>query len=183
LINSLLDHATISALWGSPYDVAKEEILSLLPKRLQSDVLNIFNDFESIEWETWSDTKWKRAEYLVKINDLIYENSTPSSSIGDNQIAIDDYDNIVKNNICKIGEEYDILLVICGQYNKDNTEIKIESINLDIPPEETKQSTGMPTIVKVLLRILGIVIFVFVWAISAFAIKAKLREKYENEED
>jgi hypothetical protein len=41
----------------------------------------------------------------------------------------------------------------------------------------------MPTFVKVLLWMLGIVIFVLVWAISAFAIKAKLREKYENEED
>jgi hypothetical protein len=41
----------------------------------------------------------------------------------------------------------------------------------------------MPTFVKVLLWILGIVVIVFVWAISAFAIKAKLRERYENEEE
>jgi hypothetical protein len=41
----------------------------------------------------------------------------------------------------------------------------------------------MPTFVKVLLWIFGIVVFAFVWAISAFAIKAKLRENSENEED
>jgi hypothetical protein len=41
----------------------------------------------------------------------------------------------------------------------------------------------MPTFVKVLLWMLGIVIFVICWAIAAFAFKAKLREKYENEED
>jgi phosphotransferase system glucose/maltose/N-acetylglucosamine-specific IIC component len=44
-------------------------------------------------------------------------------------------------------------------------------------------SSWWPTFVKVILWILWIVIFAFFWAISAFAIKAKLRERDENEED
>ncbi len=136
-----------------------------------------------LDWETSGDTKWQRAALLVKIDDLISKNAVPSNNIWENEIANDDYENIVKNNICKIGEEYDILLKICGQYNKDNPDVKIEPTTVTVQKEDISKSTWMPTIVKVLLWILGIVIFVFAWAISAFAIKAKLRERYENEED
>ena len=183
LINSLQDHATISALWGTPYEVAKEEILSLLPRELQQDTLNLFLKFDSLDWETGWDTKDKRAQLLLDIDSLISKNSV-SFNIWENEIASDDYENIVKRNICTIGEEYAILLTICWQYTKDNPDIKIEPTTMTIPKEgDDSSNTWMPIIVKVLLWILGIVIFVFVWAISAFAIKAKLREKYENEED
>ena len=183
LISSLQDHATISALWGTPYEVSKEEILSLLPQKLKQDTYDLFHEFEMLDWETSGDTKWQRATILVKIDDLISKNAVPSNNIWENEIASDDYENIVKNNICKIGEEYDILLKICGQYNKDNPDVKIEPTTVAVQKEDISNSTWMPTIVKVLLWILGIVVFVFAWAISAFAIKAKLREKYENEED
>jgi hypothetical protein len=119
----------------------------------------------------------------LDIDSLISKNSV-SFNIWENEIASDDYENIVKRNICTIGEEYAILLTICWQYTKDNPDIKIEPTTMTIPKEgDDSSNTWMPIIVKVLLWILGIVIFVFVWAISAFAIKAKLREKYENEED
>ena len=185
LINGIEDYATISAQWGSAYEVAKEEILSLLPQQLKLDVYEIFNAFESLEWENAVDVKTKRAEYLVKLDETISKQAVPSNNIWENEIANDDYENIVKRNICKIGEEYDILLVLCGQYTKDDPDIKLEPTTFEVPKEDISKSssTWMPTFVKVLLWMLGIVIFVLVWAISAFAIKAKLREKYENEED
>jgi hypothetical protein len=41
----------------------------------------------------------------------------------------------------------------------------------------------MPGFIKVILWILWIVVFAFIGLISAFAIKAKLREKSENEDE
>ena len=183
LLNSLQDYATLSALWGSNYDVAKEEILSLLPLELKKRVNNWFSKFENPEWSSGADIKEQRTKILEQINNIIAESTAPSNNIQENQIADDDYENIVKRDICKIWEEYDILLNICTQYTKDNPDIKIPTTDLVFEKENVDSSSWMPTFVKVLLWILGIVVFAFVWAISAFAIKAKLRENSENEEE
>ena len=184
LINSLQDYATLSALWGSTYDVAKEEILSLLPQELKQKVNNWFVTFENVEWSSGVDIKEQRASILESINKIIADSAAPSNNIWENQIADDDYENIVKRNICTIGEEYDILLNICSQFNKDNPDIKIQPTEIVVEKEPVPTSSSWwPTFVKVILWILWIVIFAFFWAISAFAIKAKLRERDENEED
>ena len=183
LINSVQDYAILSAQWGTAYDIAKEEILSLLPQQLQLEVYELFNKFEALELENAVDVKTKRSEYLIQIDETISKRAVPSDNIWENEIASDDYENIVKRNICQIADEYSILLVLCGQYTKDNPDIKLEPTTFNIPQEDKPASSWMPTFVKVLLWMLGIVIFVICWAIAAFAFKAKLREKYENEED
>ena len=184
LLNSVSDYTTISALWGSKYEVAKEEILSLLPQNLKQRINKWFSEFENAEWESWTDIKSQRTAILESINRVISENTAPASSIWEEQIADDDYENIVKRNICTIATEYDILLSICSEYTKDNPDIKITPTEIVVEKENVNASSSwMPTFVKVLLWILGIVVIVFVWAISAFAIKAKLRERYENEEE
>ena len=170
LINRIHDNATISALWGTVYDVAKEEILSLLPKRLRQDVNHLFSEFENLEWVDWPDIKTIRAELLQKINILIESNAMPLNKLWINNIASDDYENIVKNNICKIGEEYDILLTICGPYN--NSDIIIEPIDAEV----VYPDSSLPTIVKILLWILWIVVVAFVWLIIIGYMEDKKKE-------
>ena len=175
LINRIHDNATISALWGTVYDVAKEEILSLLPKRLRQDVSHLFIEFENLEWVDWPDIKTIRAELLQKINILIESNAMPLNKLWINNIASDDYENIVKRNICKIGEEYDILLTICGQYNNDNPNTKIASIDVEVVGTDS----SLPTTVKILLWILGIVTVTFVWLVIIRYIEYKKRSNYQ----
>ncbi|MDO4713338.1 MAG: hypothetical protein Q4B28_01440 [bacterium] len=86
---------------------------------------------------------------------------------------------MVEPNICKIAKEHSIIAEYCSESIKNDTSIKlIPSPNSTTPSKKS----GMPTAIKVLLWIVGIVVVSFIGIIIAFAIKAKLREKYEEEE-
>ena len=125
LINSLSDYATLSAKGAGTYDIAKEEILSLLPLELKKKIINGFTTFENIEGGSGLDLVEARRQVLESIAATIYEQVAKSDQdIGENEIAKDDYQNIVKTNICKIANEYTLITELCNDFNKNNPDFK-----------------------------------------------------------
>lgn len=181
LLHELSDYATLSAKGAGVYEVAKEEILSLLPIEVKKKILNGFSLFETSEGTPEEDVQTQRQKILESIAATIHQAVASSDqNIGENEIANDDYQEIVRPNLCKIANEYSIRTELCNDYNKDNPELK--AIPTD-KLEKGKSPGSFPTWLKVLLWIVGIVVFVFIGLIVAFAIKAKMREKRENEEE
>lgn len=179
LINDLSDYATLSAKGAWTYEVAKEEILSLLPLELKKKILNGFAKFEALEAGSWTNFQGERKKLLETISATIASNIAKSDQdIGENEIAGEDFQSIVKPNLCKIANEYTIMTQMCNDYNKDNPNFK------PIIETEKKEATKwLPTFLKVLLWVVGIVVVAFVGLIVVFAIKAKIRERIENEEE
>lgn len=180
LLNDLSDYATLSAKWAGTYEIAKEEILALLPLELKKQIILGFTNFEKVEWWSGTDLIEQRRQILESITATIHKQVAKSDqNIGENEIAKDDYQNIVKNNICKIANEYNILTQICNDFNKNNPEFKT------VPEIKSSEKTwsSFPKRLKVLLWIVGIIVFAFIALIVGFAIKAKMRERRENEEE
>lgn len=169
LINWINDYATLSVLWGSIYDIAKEEILPLLPQELKQRVNRWFVAFENIEWNFGADIKEQRASILESINRIIADSAVPINQIWINNIADDDYENIIKPNICMIAEEYDILLNLCNQFNKDASNTKIDLTNVEL----VEPSSSLPTFIKILLRLLAAITIGFLWILFVYARKYK----------
>lgn len=137
--------------------------------------------FDSVNGNEEQDTQTERVQLLETIAATIYQAVAKSdSNIGENEIANEDYQNIVKPNICKIANEFNLTTNLCSDFNKDNPDYKPI---LPTVPESSKSSTGLPIWLKVLLWIVAIVVVSFVGLIVAFGIKARLREKYEDEEE
>lgn len=181
LLNELSDYATLSAKGAGTYEVAKEEILSLLPLELKKQILNGFARFDAVNGSESQDMQTERVQLLETITATIYQSVAKSdSNIGENEIANEDYQNIVKPNICKIANEFNLTTNLCSDFNKDNPDYKPV---LPAAPESSKSSAGLPAWLKVLLWIVGIVVLSFIGLIVAFAVKARLREKYEDEEE
>ena len=168
LIDRINDYATLSVLWGNIYDIAKEEILSLLPQELKQRVNNWFVAFENIEWNLGIDIKEQRASILESINKIVVDSAVPTNQIWINNIADDDYENIIKPNICMIAEEYDILLNLCVQFNKD-----VPNTKINIPKEVVYPSSSLPTFIKVLLWLLAAITIGFLWILFVYARKYK----------
>ena len=180
LINTLSDYATLSAKGVWTYEVAKEEILSLLPLDLKKKILNGFVSFESGESGSGESLQDKRQKMLETIAATIYASVAESDQhIGENEIAKEDYQDIVKPNICKIANEYQISTQMCSDFNKDDPNFKA----IPDAKQSTGKKTGLPGRLKVLLWIVGLVVLGFIGLVTTFAIKAKLRERIENNEE
>ena len=176
LINDLSDYATLSAKGAGTYEVAKEEILSLLPLELKKNILNGFKRYEEVNEGTGGITEKKKL--LESISATIFNHVAKSDqNIGENEIASEDFQSIIKPNLCKIANEDWITTQMCNDYNKDNPEYKAITETVEKP------SSWLPTFLKILLWIVGIVVVSFIGLIVAFAVKAKLRERIENEEE
>ena len=143
---------------------------------------------EELENEPWKDTPDERLKIIESINYIISNSTAQNDNIWDEQIAEDDYQNTVRPNLCKIAESLDVISTVCSEYIKKDPDKKIidnetlTSLELE-KGDNNSNSSGMPGFIKVILWILWIVVFAFIGLISAFAIKAKLREKSENEDE
>ena len=183
ILIALSDHATLSAKGVGVYEVAKSEILALLPLSLKKESSQIFDEFERAESlvESGSDTRSIRAEKLIKLYTFLQKNAVDPNNIWENQIWTDDFKNVIEKNICEnIAKQYELSTIeVCHDVNKKSWETKT------IPPVETTKTTGtsgFPSWLKVILWVLWIVVVGFIWVIAAFAIKAKLRETHDEEE-
>ena len=183
ILIALSDHATLSAKGVGVYEVAKSEILALLPLSLKKESSQIFDEFERAESlvESGSDTRSIRAEKLIKLYTFLQKNAVDPNNIWENQIWTDDFKNVIEKNICEnIAKQYELSTIeVCQDVNKRYWETKT------IPPVETTKTigtSGFPSWLKIILWILWIVVVGFIWVIAAFAIKAKLRENHDEEE-
>jgi hypothetical protein len=49
IVNELSDTTTISAVGGTEYDIAKSEILQILPSNLKLDIEKLFVELENVQ--------------------------------------------------------------------------------------------------------------------------------------
>ena len=83
ILIALSDHATLSAKGVGVYEVAKSEILALLPLSLKKESSQIFDEFERAESlvESGSDTRSVRAEKLIKLYTFLQKNAVDPNNI------------------------------------------------------------------------------------------------------
>jgi len=181
IINSFEDRAVTAALWGTEYEQAKWEILSILPPQLRSEIQTLFDAFENIVGtaERTVQEKQKDAlqEIVVKIGQSTAEDS---SNIQADQIDSADMEMIVIPNICIITELYNIPTENCDYGDKES------SMVTTIPDQVNDQISGswwLAWWIKILLIILGVLVFGFIGLVVLFAFKAKMREKEGDQED
>ncbi|HRX64256.1 MAG TPA: hypothetical protein P5060_04080, partial [Candidatus Absconditabacterales bacterium] len=176
VINELSNTTTISANGGTEYDIAKAEILGILPSNLRTDTEKLFVEFENAQGnqDEGLDQNTQRKNILNKIVSLISQKiNTDETEQGEDEIAKDDMDLIIMPNICKIMDYYNMPSEKCVS---EDTKI-VEEQNLEI-------EQGAKSWLKTLLIILGIFLGIFVVLIVVFAVKAKInKQKEEGEEE
>ena len=86
------------------YNLAKEEIISILPLASRRQINSLFTALESTE------SNGERSTILESINRQILEISSQAKDIEENEIYYEDYQSIVRPNICFMAERYDIAL-------------------------------------------------------------------------
>lgn len=169
IINELSDSTTVSAWWWTEYDIAKSEILQILPSNLKLDTEKLFLDLENAEWdeEQWISQIQQREDVLKKILALISQKITtnPTEQKPD-EITTDDMNLIVMPNVCKIANYYNIPSEKCGW---EDTKIVDET--------EIQAETGWSGFLKILLIILWVFVWIFVVLVIVFAIKAKIKKE------
>ena len=181
IVNDLSDAAVVSAMWWTEYDIAKAEILWVLPRNLRVTVKSLFNDFELAEsnFEKWTSQQDERKEKLQEILTLIKSKSTSDlNNQKEDEIAKSDLDEIVVPNICKIMTYYNI--ASNGNLCWDADSIQIPEVTDVEKPQKSKNK--LSTWLKVLIISLSSLIWVFVILVIFFAIKAKITRQKEEEE-
>lgn len=174
IVNELSDSTTISAWGGTEYDIAKSEILQILPSNLKIDIEKLFIEFENIEWdaEQWLSQNNKREDILNKILAMISQKITknPTEQKPD-EITKDDMDAIIVPNICKITLYHNIPSEKC------------ESIDTKFVKDNwIKAETWSKSWLKILLIVLWSFVWLFVAIIVVFALKAKFNKNQDEEE-
>lgn len=162
-------------MWWTEYDIAKSEILQILPSNLKLDVEKLFVEFENVKWNTEQELSEnnQRKSILNRILTMISQKITknPEDQKPD-EIAKDDMDNIVVPNICKITKYYNIPSEKC--ISEDTKIIDDSGIKA-----ETWNRSGL----KILLIVLWTFVWIFIIIIAIFAIKAKMSKKEEDDEE
>jgi hypothetical protein len=122
IFTRLADKSVIAAEGGNAYQMAKAEILSILPSNLAVDVNALFNDFETaVSQSSTNSEQDKRKAVLQNIVDVISKNLAPAgSTIQENQVDPLDMDTIIIPNICKIVAFYNLVSTLCP-----NNDVKI----------------------------------------------------------
>ena len=174
LIDSLKDKSSSAALWDNPYEQAKAEILSLLPYNTKNDVNNLFIEFEDVqEWNNW----WTQERVDIQkdiLNNILQVIgsivASDSSNIGEEEIDPNDMDLILMPNICIIAAYHNIATENCDTEN-------LRPIPGDTQVENTSSSWWIPSFIKILLRIVFVVWWVFGVLVVVFAIRAKLKQQ------
>ncbi len=179
IVNKLSNATVISALWWTEYDIAKQEILGILPTNLKTTVSRLFGDFEVAEanFESWNSQLDERKNILQEILQTIKNKSTQDlANQKEDEITKSDLDEIVVPNICKIMNYYNIA---------SNTGL---CTGTDVPqvPEakdvETVSKNKLSKWLKILIITLSSLIWIFAVLVIFFAVKAKINRQREDEE-
>ena len=168
VISRLTNADTISAMGGTIYDQAKNEILATLPTNLRTEIEIMFTNFEAEADNLDNDGK---KEKLTAILNHIANNADA------HQIDRNDIDGIFLKEICRILDYYTITSQACHP----DSVVTTPEIPLETPT--TPSSGGMPTWLKVILRIVFWGIVIIGWVIVFFAVKAKLNAEAEAEDN
>lgn len=173
IIDWLSDSTVIWALWWTEYEIARAEILGILPISIRNKVSQKFTEFETIEWNSsdWLSQNDKRKEKLNEIIQLIdWIIATNDASQTENEISKADMEDIILPNMCKITSYYWIASETCSTVpNTPNTPIIDES------------SKWLSKWLKILIISLSSLIGIFVILVILFAIKAKINREKEEE--
>ena len=181
IVNELSNATVVSAIWWTEYDIAKAEILWILPRNLRTEVYGLFSDFELAEsdFERWVSQQDLRKEKLQDILTLIKSKSNDDfEKQKEDEITKADLDGIVVPNICKIMNYYEIASNwnLCGSIET----IKIPEVTDIENPKNPKSK--LSTWLKVLIISLSSLIWIFIVLVVFFAIKAKINRSKEEEE-
>jgi len=175
IVNELSDSTSISAMWGTEYDMAKTEILQILPTNLSIDVEKLFVEFENVKWNSEQQLSQndQRKNILNNIISLISQkiSKNPEDQKSD-EIVKDDMDTIIMPNICKIMQYHDIASDKCSSDDikvTDDSAVKVEKW----------ARSGL----KILLIVLLSSIWLLVGVIAFFAIKAKINKQEDSEDE
>lgn len=115
--------------WWTEYNIAKSELIWILPGKLRVTIYDLFDDFEVAEsnfekWTSKQDERWKILEkILVTIKSKTVENIENRKN---DEITKTDFDEIIMPNICKIITYFEITgsINICTElYNRKNNYI------------------------------------------------------------
>lgn len=94
---------------------AKNQILWILPSKLKVPVERWFRKLESFEGDNKEDGIWEMKKWLETIDRTISNKVVKSNNRwGEDEISFEDYNSIVKPNICVIVDELDIPTQICS---------------------------------------------------------------------
>ncbi len=181
---ALSDHATIGAKWGSAYEVSKAAILQILPLTLQQSTNANFNKFENADSAVLSGKSVQdfRLDLLNTIYSEIWAKSVEGTTFRDDEIDRADFKSEIVPNLCTIATTYQIVPDFCKDQLQWSDSFKAPPTNVIENTDNSSNSWGLPTAIKVLLWIVGIVAVWFVGVISFFAIKARIRQAKEEEE-
>ena len=184
IVDNLSNATVISAVWGTEYDIAKAEILWILPRNLRTTVSRLFNDFEIAETnfqESWnSQLDERKAKLQEIINTIKWKTTQDIQNQKEDEITKSDLDEVIIPNICKIMNYYNIPsnTNLCGL---SEWTIAIPEVN-DKNVEKVSKNK-LSTWLKVLLISLSSLIWIFVLLVIFFAIKAKINRNKEEEEE
>ncbi len=172
VFSRLSDKSVVAAAWGTVYQQAKADILSVLPVNLAVDVDALFATFESAISSTSDISQQdKRKSILQSILDLIQKNTASStSSVSANHVDPLDLETIVVPNICVIMNFYSLVSPLCPN---DTTKIV----------DETLGSDSSMVWWKIVLRIFWWLGWLFILLIIIFAIRAKIKQANEDEDE
>ena len=173
VINELSDKTTISANGGTEYDIAKAEILWILPANLKLEVEKLFVDFDNSNGneELWLSQNDQRKENLTKILSTITQkiSNNPNNQKPD-EIARDDMDLIIMPNLCKIMAYYDIPSESCS--SQDTKIVEDEWIET-----EDEWISGL----QILFIILSAFVWIFIVLVVIFAVKARMNKDEDQD--
>lgn len=182
ILSSLTDETVLSSIWWTEYDIAKAEILGILPRNLRTKVSSLFNDFEAAEtnFENWTSQQDERKSILQNILQTIISKTTEDlKNQKDDEISKSDLDEVVVPNICKIMWYYNIVSNTNTCSNMDN--VKVPDTE-KVEKAEKLSKNKLWTWLKVLLITLCSLIGIFVLLVIFFAVKAKINRNKEEEE-
>lgn len=179
IFTQLTDKAVAAAVGGNVYDLAKAEILSILPSNLAVDVEWLFKEFESVVSDTTQENATqqdKRKSVLQDIINLIKKNLAAEwAEVQTNQVDPLDMQTIIMPNMCKILAFYSIASEACP----DN-DIKVVQGSEQI---QSENASGGSSWLKIVLIILWILVGAFVILVIVFAVRAKMNQERENAEE
>lgn len=179
IFTQLTDKA-VAAAWGwNTYELAKAEILSILPANLAVDVEWLFKEFESVVSDATQENATqqdKRKSVLQDIINLIKKNlAAEGAEVQTNQVDPLDMQTVIMPNMCKILAFYTIASDACP----DN-DIKVVQGGDEIQPENAAKGGSR---LKIVLIILGILVGIFVVLVIIFAVRAKMNQEKEAAEE
>ncbi len=177
IFTQLSNKSVVAAIGGNEYQQAKAEILSILPNNLAVDVEWLFNEFESVVSDTTqvnASQQDKRKQVLQDIINMIKKNLAPEwQEIKTNQVDSLDMKTIILPNMCKILAFYSIVSDACP-----NNDVKILE-NADSIQADNASSMSWW---KILLIVLGVLVWAFIILVVVFAIRARMNQEEETEE-